>query len=116
MPELSSANHGVSPPEINIPRAYNAAHDLIERNIKAGRAAKIAFYDDHGAYTYAELAERANRFANGLADLGVDIEQRVLIYLHDSIDFPAAFLGSIKAGAVPVAVNTLLTTAARACW
>jgi len=111
MAALSAANHSVSPPEITIPRDYNAAHDLIERNLQAGRAGKVAFYDDNGSCTYGELAERANRFANALTGLGLEMEQRVLLCLHDTVDFPVAFLGSIKAGIVPIAVNTLLTTA-----
>ena len=48
MPGLSSADHRVSPPLIEIPRDYNAAHDLIERNLRAGRGAKVAYVDDHG--------------------------------------------------------------------
>ncbi len=40
---------------------------------------------------------------------GVDREQRILLCLHDGIDFPTAFLGAIKAGIVPVAVNTMLS-------
>src|SRR5689334_12644945 len=52
MPSLSKADHRVSPPQVAIPRDYNAAHDLIERNLVAGRAEKTAFIDDHGAYTY----------------------------------------------------------------
>src|SRR5207249_10049517 len=50
-----------------------------------------------------------NRFANVLIGLGLRREERVLLCLHDTIDFPTAFLGSIKAGIVPIAVNTLLT-------
>jgi benzoate-CoA ligase len=96
---------------IEIPRVYNAAHDLIERNLRAGRAAKVAYVDDNGSCTFAELAERVNRFANALSGLGLQREQRVLVCMHDAIDFPTAFLGSIKAGVVPVAVNTLLTPA-----
>src|SRR5713226_10417621 len=84
MPALSAADHSVSPPKIDIPRAYNAAHDLIERNLRAGRAAKVAFHDDQGAYTYGELAERVNRFANALTGLGLQMEQRVLLCLHDT--------------------------------
>lgn len=106
---LSSADHSVSPPTIKIPREYNAAHDLIERNLQAGRGGKVAFHDDNGSCTFGELAERVNRFANGLTGLGLEAEQRVLLCLHDSIDFPVAFLGAIKAGIVPIAVNTLLT-------
>ncbi|MET0731682.1 MAG: benzoate-CoA ligase family protein [Casimicrobiaceae bacterium] len=108
---LSSANHRSSPPEIRFPAVYNAAHDLIERNLQAGRAGKLVYIDDAGSYTYGDLAARVNRFAGALASLGLRIEDRVLLCLTDTIDFPAAFLGSIKAGVVPIAVNTLLTAA-----
>ena len=111
MPSLSSADHSVSPPRITIPREYNAAHDLIERNLAAGRANEVAFIDDRGSYTYADVDRRSSAFANVLRELGVDMEQRILLCLHDTIDFPTAFLGAIKAGVVPVAVNTLLTQA-----
>src|SRR5437763_5087831 len=91
------------------PTGYNAAADLIERNLIAGRGAKTAFIDDRGQYSYADLAERVGRFANLVRRLGIDPEQRVLLCLHDTIDFPTTFLGAIKAGAVPVAVNTQLS-------
>ena len=90
---------------------YNAAADLIGRNLAAGRGAKTAFIDDRGHYSYAELAERASRFANLVRRLDIHPEQRILLCLHDTVDFPTAFLGAIKAGAVPVAVNTQLTAA-----
>ena len=88
---------------------YNAAADLIERNLAAGRGGKPAFIDDRGQYSYAEIAERVSRFANVVRRLGVHPEQRILLCLHDTIDFPTAFLGAIKAGVVPVAVNTQLS-------
>jgi benzoate-CoA ligase len=109
MTELSSADHRTSPPRIVVPRKFNAAYDLIERNLQAGRAGKLAFIDDAGTCSYAQLDQRTNAFANVLRGLGLGIEQRVLLCLHDSIDFPTAFLGAIKAGVVPVPVNTLLT-------
>ena len=108
---LSTADQRVSPPRIDIPRDYNAAHDLIARNLEAGRGAKVAYIDDRGSYTYRELAERVNRCANALVGLGLEPEQRILLCMLDTIDFPTAFLGSIKAGIVPIAANTLLTTA-----
>ena len=110
MPSLSSADHSVTPPKVDIPRDYNAAHDLIERNLRAGRADKVAFIDDAGQYTFGELAERVNRFGSGLRAMGLGMEDRVLLALADTIDFPTAFLGAIKAGIIPVSVNTLLTT------
>src|SRR5882762_2969110 len=88
---------------------YNAAADLIERNLAAGRGAKPAFIDDRGQYSYAEIAERVSRFPNAVRRLGVHPEQRILLCLHDTIDFPTAFLGAINAGVVPVAVNTQLS-------
>src|SRR5512141_2095785 len=71
---LSRADHSVSPPLITIPRDYNAAHDLLERNLVAGRGGKTAYVDDHGRYTFAELAERVNRAANALTGLGLEME------------------------------------------
>ncbi len=108
--ELSRADQAVRPPRLEIPRHYNAAYDLIERNLRAGRADKLAYIDDRGRYSYGELAQRVNRAGNALRALGLAPEQRVLLALHDSIDFPTVFLGAIRAGLVPIAVNTLLTT------
>src|SRR5947208_477869 len=111
MAGLSTADQRESPPRIDIPRDYNAAHDLIERNLQAGRASKVAYIDDLGTYTYGELAERVNRCSNALAGLGLVPEHRVLLCVLDTIDFPTAFRGCIKAGIVPIAANTLLTAA-----
>ena len=111
MPAISQADQSVCPPDIRIPRDYNAAYDLIERNLAAGRADKIAYIDDAGRYSYGELAERVDRAANALTGLGLEMESRVMLAHLDTIDFPAVFLGCIKAGIVPVAANTLLTAA-----
>ncbi len=93
-----------------IPRDYNAAEDLVGRNLAAGRGDKVAFIDDAGQCTYAQLAERVNRFGNGLKSLGLGMEDRVMLAMLDCIDWPVAFLGAIRAGIVPIATNTLLTT------
>jgi benzoate-CoA ligase family protein len=92
-----------------IPRDYNFAADMIGRNLKAGRANRPAYIDPRGAWTYGQLADRVARFATVLRSLGVRREERVLIALLDTIDFPTAFLGCLKAGAVAVPVNTLMT-------
>src|SRR5512141_234483 len=110
MSGLSSADHGVSPPIVDIPRDYNAAHDLIERNLRAGRAGKTAFIDDSGSITFGQLAERVNRAANALTGLGLAMEDRIMLAHLDTVDFPSVFLGAIKAGIIPIAGNTLLTT------
>ena len=94
---------------MDIPRDYNAAVDLIGRNLAAGRGNKVAFVDDQGECTYAQLAERVDRVAHGLVSLGMRREERIAIAMLDTCDWPAVFLGAIKAGIVPVALNTLLT-------
>jgi benzoate-CoA ligase len=111
VPDLSSADRTVVPPLVSIPRQYNAAYDLLESNLRAGRGAKTAYIDDRGRYSYGELASRVRRFAQALAQLGIQPEQRVLLCLHDTVDLPVAFLGSIWAGVVPVCVNTSLKPA-----
>jgi benzoate-CoA ligase len=85
---------------------YNAAVDLIERNLPA-RATKAAFIDEFETCTYGELAARVDRAAGALRALGIEREARVLLCLLDTVDFPVAFLGAIKAGIVPIPVNTL---------
>jgi benzoate-CoA ligase len=89
------------------PAAFNFAQHLIERN--AGRTARTAYVDDHGRLTYGELAERVRRMAASLQALGLRREERVLLLMHDNIDWPVSFLGALYTGVVPVAVNTLLT-------
>jgi len=108
MVQLSSVEEGVSPPRVHIPWSYNAAHDLLARNLAAGRAGKVAFEDDSGSLTYGALASQSGLFANVLRALGIQPEQRLLMCLLDTVDFPVVFLGSIKAGVIPVPVNTLL--------
>jgi benzoate-CoA ligase len=72
-------------------------------------SAKTAFIDDQGTLSYGELAQQIRRCAAGLGALGLRREDRVLLLMHDCSDWPVAFLGSLYAGVVPVAVNTLLT-------
>ena len=93
---------------IELPRDYNAAVDLVGRNLVAGRSAKVAYIDDSGACTHAELAERVERAANVLRSMDLRREERIGIAMLDSADWVALFLGAIKAGIVPVAMNTLL--------
>ena len=91
----------------NPPAIFNFAQHLIGRN--PARAAKAAFIDDHGSLSYGELGNRVRRFAAALLASGVRREERVLLLMHDNCDWPVCFLGAMYAGAVPVAVNTLLT-------
>lgn len=89
------------------PEAFNFAQHLLQLN--TARAGKAAFIDDAGTLSYGQLEDRVRRVAAGLRALGIKREERVLLLMQDSTDWPVAFLGAIHAGVVPVAVNTLLT-------
>ena len=86
---------------------FNYADYLFQLN--RDRAAKTAYIDDGGELTYGELDDASRRLARALLDAGIRREERVLLLMHDNNDWPVAFLGTLFAGIVPVAVNTLLT-------
>ena len=111
MSPFAHSDRSTSPPTVTLPRQYNAAVDFIDRHLVEGRGTKTAVRDDSGTYSYAELAERVNRAGNMLRDLGLGMEDRVLMLMLDTVAFPAVFFGAIKLGAVPIPLNTLLTTA-----
>lgn len=88
------------------PAELNFAQYIVELN--AGRADKTAYIDSQGKLSYKELAQRIARFAGMLQELGIRREDRILLSMHDTNDWPVVFLGALHAGVVPVAVNTLL--------
>ncbi len=87
----------------------NAATMMIDAHLSAGRGTKPAYIDPTETLTYAALAERTNRVANLMQTYGIARETRVALLLLDTVDYPPAFWGAIKAGVIPIALNTLLT-------
>ena len=87
---------------------YNAASALIEPNLSAGRGDKVSFIDRERRLTYGELDRETARLANFLCGMGLRREERVAIVQLDTVDFPIVFLGAVRAGLVPVPLNTLL--------
>jgi 4-hydroxybenzoate-CoA ligase len=90
--------------------SYNAVTWLLDRNVDEGRGAKLAFTDTVSELSYGDLQTQSRRLANLLRRLGVRREERVAMIMLDTIDFPIVFLGAIRAGIVPVPLNTLLTS------
>src|ERR1700716_1358590 len=90
--------------------SYNAVTWLLDRNVDEGRAKKLAFTDTVSELAYGGLQQQSRRLANLLRRLGVRREERVAMIMLDTTDFPIVFLGAIRAGVVPVPLNTLLTS------
>lgn len=88
-----------------LPVELNIAHRFLDARIEEGRGERIALRLADGEWTYSEVQDLANRFAQVLADLGVRREERVLIALRDSPEFVGALFGVLKIGAVVVMVN-----------
>jgi 4-hydroxybenzoate-CoA ligase len=86
----------------------NAADYFIDRHLREGRGDRLVFVDPWRSLTYAQLAEASARFAAGLRAAGIQRERRIAVFMLDTIDFPIAFWGALRAGVVPVPINTLL--------
>ncbi|HEX2655985.1 MAG TPA: benzoate-CoA ligase family protein [Xanthobacteraceae bacterium] len=90
-------------------RPYNAVADFVDCNVARGLGEKIAFTDTTRTLTYRELQDATCRFGRGLLKLGLRQESRVALLLLDTVDYPIAFWGAIRAGIIPIPLNTLLT-------
>jgi len=90
-------------------RDYNAAVDFVDRNVAEGRGDKTAFIDTARNLTYAELRDATARIGPMLTRMGIEPENRIALVLLDTVDFPVLFWGAIRAGIVPVLINTRLT-------
>jgi len=96
---------------ISFPEQFNLATYFLDDRIEEGFGDKIAVYCGHKQYSYREVQQMANEVGNALLHLGVEMENRVLIVLPDSIEFVATWFGIAKIGAVITMVNTILPSA-----
>ena len=90
----------------SIPDIYNASCILFD-NIEKGHGARLALTGPLGTVSYAELCAEASRWGRGLISLGLKRGDRVLMFLDDTPAYPAAFFGAVRAGFVPLLINTL---------
>ncbi len=90
----------------------NAASYFVDRHVEEGRGGKVAFreFGSGRSLTYGALAETSGRVAAAFAQHGIVPEQRVAMLVLDTIEFPQIFWGAIKAGVIPIPLNTLLAT------
>jgi benzoate-CoA ligase family protein len=89
-----------------IPQAYNASRILFD-NLGKGRGDRLALTGPAGNRSYAELCAEASRWGHGFQSLGLKRGDRILMFLDDTPAYPAAFFGAVRAGFVPLLINTL---------
>ena len=97
-----------------VPEFFNIATACTDAHLGTPVEERVAMIVEDDALgtssiTYGELSGRTTRFAQLLANLGVKAGDRVLVRLPNSIDYPTAFLGAMKLGAIAVPTSTLLT-------
>lgn len=95
---------------LSIPERFNVAEYFVDRNLAEGRAQETALIYHDQRLTYGDVRDEINRAANTFKSAGVKPSDRVFLLLLDSPTFVASFWGTIKAGAVPIPTNTLLTS------
>jgi len=96
---------------VKLPERFNVAMPFVDRHVGEGRGGKIAIRTAAETVTYAELAERVNRAGNAQLGAGLAPGDRMLMVVKDCPAFFYLFWGAIKAGVVPVPLNTLLRAA-----
>ncbi len=90
----------------------NAADYFVDRH-RSGPASTKPAYIESGAggrkLTYQDLASQSDRMAALYERHGLRPEDRAAMLVLDQIEFPIIFWGSLKAGIVPIPLNTLLS-------
>src|SRR3954453_15638374 len=89
-----------------IPQTYNASRILFD-NLSRGGGERLALVGPAGTRAYAELCAGASRWGHGFQSLGLERGDRILMCLDDTPAYPAAFFGAVRAGFVPLLINTL---------
>ncbi len=97
-----------------VPVNFNIGEACTDRHLDTPQADQVAMIVEDDALgtttiSFAELAYKTSQFAQVLRNLGVKAGDRVLIRLPNSLDYPIAFLGAMKMGAISVPTSTLLT-------
>lgn len=87
---------------------FNATTWLVDRHLDEGNGDRVAVICEDATYTYADIALQVNQTAAAFRALGVRPEERIAMAVTDSVEFVACFLGAMRIGAIPVAMNPLL--------
>lgn len=94
--------------DISIPAQFNLTTYFLEDNLKKGRGDKVAIYYQDETYTFSDVCTLTNKVGNVLKDLGILVEDRVLLILQDSPEWVACWYGVMKIGGVATHAYTYL--------
>jgi len=104
--QVPADNPGAREIGFSVPQTYNASRILFD-NLGNGRGDRLALTGPAGTRSYFELCAEASRWGHGFLSLGLKRGDRVLMFLDDTPAYPAAFFGAVRAGFVPLLINTL---------
>ena len=90
------------------PTPFNLCDYFLERNLREGRADKVALIVGDERRTYAQLAARVRRLCSAMRRAGLRAEERVLIALPDGFEFAETWFATLRAGGVFAMVNPLM--------
>lgn len=93
---------------VEFPERFNMADYFLYHNLEEGRENKVCLHFRDQTYSYGEAARMSNRVGNALRELGVEMEDRVLLVLPDCPEFVWSWFGAARIGAVITMVNPLL--------
>jgi len=100
--------------EFDIPEFFNIGTACTSRHLDGERADETAMIIEDSelgtdSISYRELSDRSDRFAQLLQNIGLDVRDRVLLCMKNSLAYPISFFGAVKSGAIAVPTSTLLS-------
>jgi benzoate-CoA ligase family protein len=110
-PNMVRIDRSGDAPVFTFADSFNVAVHMIDRHIDEGRSDRTAYITEQETVSYGQLAERVNRCGNALLNAGIPTGSRMLMIVKDCPEFVYLYYGAIKAGIIPVPINTLLRAA-----
>jgi acyl-coenzyme A synthetase/AMP-(fatty) acid ligase len=97
---------------LEVPQQFNFGGDVIDRWARDSDHLALIWCDEAGAerrFTFADISQLSNRFANLLAALGLRRGDRILIMLPRLPEWQISMVGALKLGAIPIPCIDMLT-------
>jgi len=93
---------------ITFPEHFNMADYFLYHNVDKGRENKVCLYFEDRTWTYGDVVKLSNKTGSVFRNLGIEIEDRILMVLPDCPEFVWTWFGAARVGAVITMVNPLL--------